>query len=155
SLLAVDPVDQCTFWYTQEYYAATSDAGWQTRVGTFAFPSCAASPDMPHVTAGASVNKAFEAGTVKGTFTLTRTGDLTAPLDVHSEISGSATPGTDYVSLPNTTTIPAGSATATIDVVPLDDLLVESDETVVLTLGWDAAYIVGVPGSASVTIVSD
>src|SRR5204863_6036492 len=33
--------------------------------------------------------------------------------------------------------------------------LVETDESVVLTLGWDAAYIVGTPSSASVTIVSD
>ena len=39
SSLAVDP-DGCTFWYTQEYYAATSSAGWRTRVGSFKFPSC-------------------------------------------------------------------------------------------------------------------
>ena len=54
SLLAVDPVDQCTFWYTQEYYAATSEAGWQTRIGSFAFPSCSASADTPHVAIAAT-----------------------------------------------------------------------------------------------------
>jgi hypothetical protein len=40
SMMAVDPTDDCTFWYTQEYYAATSTAGWQTRVGSFKFPGC-------------------------------------------------------------------------------------------------------------------
>jgi hypothetical protein len=41
SMMAVDPTDDCTFWYTQEYYAMTSIAGWQTRVGSFKFPNCA------------------------------------------------------------------------------------------------------------------
>jgi hypothetical protein len=40
SMMAVDPTDDCTFWYTQEYYATTSRAGWQTRIGSFKFPSC-------------------------------------------------------------------------------------------------------------------
>ncbi|NJD69854.1 MAG: DUF11 domain-containing protein [candidate division NC10 bacterium] len=40
SMLAVDPSDGCTFWYTNSYYAATSSSGWQTRIGSFAFPSC-------------------------------------------------------------------------------------------------------------------
>jgi hypothetical protein len=35
SLLAVDPMDACTFWYTTEYYAGTSSAAWRTRVGSF------------------------------------------------------------------------------------------------------------------------
>jgi hypothetical protein len=39
SMLSVDPSDDCTFWYTQEYYAATG-TNWQTRVGSFKFPSC-------------------------------------------------------------------------------------------------------------------
>jgi len=44
SMLAVDPEDDCTFWYTNEYYTAASQAtssrGWVTRVGKFKFPSC-------------------------------------------------------------------------------------------------------------------
>lgn len=40
SMLAVDPADGCTFWYTNSYYAATSSSGWRTRIGSFAFPSC-------------------------------------------------------------------------------------------------------------------
>ena len=30
--MTVDPSDDCSFWYTQEYYSTTSDNGWQTRI---------------------------------------------------------------------------------------------------------------------------
>jgi len=36
----VDPVDDCTFWYTNQYYETSSNNGWQTRIGSFRFPSC-------------------------------------------------------------------------------------------------------------------
>lgn len=38
--LNVDPKDQCTFWYVNEYYATSSARGWQTRIGAFRFPNC-------------------------------------------------------------------------------------------------------------------
>jgi len=41
--LTVDPVDDCTFWYTNEYYATTDSANWRTRIGSFKFPQCGAS----------------------------------------------------------------------------------------------------------------
>jgi uncharacterized membrane protein len=39
SSMNVDPVDDCTFWYTQEYIG-TTNSNWRTRVGAFRFPSC-------------------------------------------------------------------------------------------------------------------
>src|SRR5207249_7055000 len=42
SAMSVDPVDDCTFWYTNEYYL-TSGLNWQTRIGSFKFPSCTGS----------------------------------------------------------------------------------------------------------------
>ncbi len=38
--MTVDPVDDCTFWYTQEYYQTTSSFNWRTRIGNFKFPNC-------------------------------------------------------------------------------------------------------------------
>ena len=38
--MTVDPSDQCTFWYTQEYYASTGSFNWRTRIGNFRFPNC-------------------------------------------------------------------------------------------------------------------
>ena len=37
--MSVDPVDDCTFWFTSEYYEVTG-TNWQTRIGSFKFPSC-------------------------------------------------------------------------------------------------------------------
>src|SRR5437660_4630808 len=40
----IDPTDDCTFWYVNEYYTAagqaSSTAGWQTRVGSLKLPGC-------------------------------------------------------------------------------------------------------------------
>jgi len=41
SMMSIDPVDDCTFWYTQEYMATSGYAPWSTRIGSFRFPSCA------------------------------------------------------------------------------------------------------------------
>ena len=42
--LNVDPSDDCTFYYINEYYTAasqaTSPAGWLNRIGAFKFPGC-------------------------------------------------------------------------------------------------------------------
>jgi hypothetical protein len=42
--LNIDPVDDCTFWYVNEYYTAagqaSSAAGWQTRIASFELPGC-------------------------------------------------------------------------------------------------------------------
>jgi hypothetical protein len=42
--ITVDPTDDCTFWYVNEYYTLagqnSSVAGWQTRVGSFKLPGC-------------------------------------------------------------------------------------------------------------------
>ncbi len=40
--MTVDPVDDCTFWYTNMYYSSTdAPAGiWHTRIGSFKFPQC-------------------------------------------------------------------------------------------------------------------
>ncbi len=49
SSLSVDPADGCTFWFTSEYYTsqtAGSSGAWDTRIGSFAFPSCTSTPTI-------------------------------------------------------------------------------------------------------------
>lgn len=36
----VDPSDDCTFWYINQYYPTTSSAGWVLRIGAFRYPTC-------------------------------------------------------------------------------------------------------------------
>ena len=45
SSMTVDPVDDCTFWYTQEYCQAECTFDWNTRVASFKFPSCTHGPE--------------------------------------------------------------------------------------------------------------
>jgi hypothetical protein len=40
SSLGIDPKDDCTFWYTQEYYKTTGSFNWTTRIVSFKFRSC-------------------------------------------------------------------------------------------------------------------
>jgi subtilase family serine protease len=257
SMLTVDPVDGCTFWATAEYFAATSDAGWQTRIGAFKLPGCGTSgpppaapaslsataissaridlawsdlstdelgfsiercvgttadcaasgafaqagqaaanattwsdtgrsgsttysyrmrsynsngfsdysnlaqattaptPPPPTVTVTAPVATATEAGPTSGSFRISRGVAQAAPLTVSFTVTGSATKGSDYITLPASATIPDGAAYVDLGVTPLDDTTIEADETVVLTLAAASGYTVGSPGAATVTIVSD
>jgi hypothetical protein len=40
SAMTLDPEDDCTFWFTQEYYGTTSSFNWKTRIGSFKFNNC-------------------------------------------------------------------------------------------------------------------
>ncbi len=109
------------------------------------------------VTIIANDNAATEAGPTNGEFTV----DLGAvnatggPVTVNYAISGSATNTTDYTTLTGSVDVADGQQTAIITVTPIDDNIVEPDETVILTLSDDAAYTVGSPDSATVTISDD
>lgn len=38
--LGVDPVDDCTFWFSSEHLRTTGNLNWNTRVASFALPGC-------------------------------------------------------------------------------------------------------------------
>lgn len=40
STLTIDPVDQCTFWYSTEFLQSTGAFNWSTEIASFKFPSC-------------------------------------------------------------------------------------------------------------------
>ncbi len=40
SSMVLDPSDDCTFWYAQEYYAVTGSYNWSTHIGAFKFAGC-------------------------------------------------------------------------------------------------------------------
>jgi hypothetical protein len=40
SAMTVDPVDDCTFWFTSEYLKASGTWNWSTRIASFKFPNC-------------------------------------------------------------------------------------------------------------------
>jgi hypothetical protein len=43
SSMNIDPTDDCRFWYTNQYYAASGgqlSTNWKTRIGSFVLPGC-------------------------------------------------------------------------------------------------------------------
>ena len=80
-----------------------------------------------------------------GTFTISRTGSTAGPLTVYFKRSGTAKYGAagDYTLstlLATSVVIPIGQPSVDITVTPVDNLLAEPNETVILTLKANAAY---------------
>ena len=40
SSMNIDPVDDCTFWYSAEYLKVSGSFNWSTRIGSFTLPGC-------------------------------------------------------------------------------------------------------------------
>ena len=95
-------------------------------------------------------------GPKNASFTLQRFGDANKDLTVQYRLTGTASNGVDYVALPGTVTIPAGSAYALIPIVPIDNGVTNTTKTVTLTLtaatNTPPDYTVGWPASAAALI---
>ena len=109
----------------------------------------------PTVTVAAPDATAAEPGADTGTITFTRGGSTLFPLTLTYSVSGSATPGSDYASLSEAVTIPPGASSTNVLVTPMDDAVLEGDETVLLTLLASTNYLIAPPGSATVVIHDD
>ena len=64
SSMSVDPGDDCTFWYTQEYYDSIGSAPWQTRIGRFKLRACGLVDNPPTVSITGPADGATVAGEV-------------------------------------------------------------------------------------------
>jgi acetyl esterase/lipase len=114
--------------------------------------------NLPAVTVrvNATDPSASEAGAGIATFTVSRTGSTAAPLTVRWAPAGTARIGTDYsLAAPWSVRIPAGSASAALTLRPLDDALVEGNETAVLKLAHDPSYRIDVTGASAVATIAD
>jgi Big-like domain-containing protein len=71
SAMKIDPSDDCTLWYTQEYQATTQSANWNTRIGSFKFSSCGQALTATTTTLGSSPNPSTYGQSVTFTATVT------------------------------------------------------------------------------------
>ncbi len=113
---------------------------------------------LPSVTIAATDASAAEAASDPGTFRITRVGDATNALTVNYTIAAGAgqAVAADYTpALTGTVIIPAAQSFIDITITPVDDILLEGDETVTLTLAADATYDLGAPVTATVTITDN
>ncbi|ODV40076.1 Calx-beta domain-containing protein [Microcystis aeruginosa] len=113
--------------------------------------------DNTSVTLAVSPGSVTEDGTTNLVYTFTRTGVTTNPLTVNYTLGGTATLNTDYTrtGTNNTVTFAAGSTTAKVTIDPTADTIVESNETVTLTLASGTGYKVGTTPPVTGTITND
>jgi hypothetical protein len=137
SAMSVDPTDDCTFWYTQEYYHDLEyfyGRNWQTRIASFRLPSCGTGP-VPSISISDTTVAEGNAGTVNAVFPVT----LSAPSDqtitvAYATADGSATAGVDYVAASGIVDIPPGATGATITVAVISDTVPEATEAFFVNL---------------------
>lgn len=103
------------------------------------------------LTIGSASPRAYELGALPARVTVFRSGNI-GPLVARYTVSGTAQAGADYAALGGVVTIPAGADRAEITLTPLSDALLESSESVTLTLSPDPAYELGSPDRTTVTI---
>jgi hypothetical protein len=90
-------------------------------------------PRMPETTAEPCPTCLVAPGEIR----ISRWGSFAEPLTVYLKTDGTATPGVDYRALLEAVTIPAGSSTTNLIVLPFDDLLVEGPEVVRTSIAPD------------------
>jgi len=83
SAMSVDPVDDCTFWFTSEYFPVSGDYNWNTRIASFSFPSCTSTPPVTLAPNGLYFG-AFSIGSTSPAQNVTLTNLQVVPLNIAS-----------------------------------------------------------------------
>jgi hypothetical protein len=120
-------------------------------------------PVLPAVNVTATRDLASEAGPTPGEYTITRSAsDISKPLAVTFDMSGTASNGVDYVLQTNgvaltgnTVVIPAGVSSLDVTLMPINDAVAEFTETAILSLATGADYMVIAPAIATIAIADD
>jgi hypothetical protein len=106
----------------------------------------------PSVTMATTTADAYEFGPVSGTITISRTGSTNYDLPVQYAVNGSAANGVRYAFLSGNVTIPTGSGSIGINVVPIPNDIADGDQTVSLTITSTSGYNIGATSNGTVTI---
>ena len=126
SSMTVDPTDDCTFWYTNQYIPSNGSFNWKTRIGSFKFPGCggtgsndfsiSANPTSLSIAQGSSGTSTIStavtsgsAGTINLTATVSPSGP-TATLNPTSVTAGNSSTLTVSVG----SSVPTGNYTVTV-----------------------------------------
>jgi hypothetical protein len=146
----------------EEFTVTLSNASAETQIAT---PTAAGTivNDDGEVSVTVTPGTATEDGSTNLDYVFARTGLTTGTLTVSFSVGGSATFNADYSAsgadtfsaTAGTVTFAAGSSTVTVTVDPTGDALVESDETVTLTLTPGSGYHVATPNVATSTILDN
>ncbi len=135
-----------------DYFGVVTILGGSNIFAECALASLTFQISSPAISITASTADAYKLGEIPGAFTVTRVGATNIDQSVAYTVGGAASNGIDYSLIANSVIIPAGSASATITIAPIDDGIVVGDVTATLTLSNSASYNLGSPASATVTV---
>ena len=110
---------------------------------------------IPTISIQATDGNAAEAGNDGGTFRISRSGGGSLALNVTYTVVGQASANDYTPSLTGTATIAANQSFVDVTVAPVDDNLVEGNETVILSLVDGIDYNLSANSSATVTIADN
>jgi hypothetical protein len=124
SSISVDPVDDCTFWYTTEYLKTSGTFNWSTRIANFKFAGCTLAPDFA-LTATPASQSVVAGNSTSYTATVTPSGGYTGTVTfsvsgLPAGATGTFTPGTvttsgsSTLAITTTTAVAAGTYPLTI-----------------------------------------
>ncbi len=109
----------------------------------------------PTASISATDTKAAEAGINPARFRISRTGDISTALAVKYTIDGTASNGSDYTQLTGVASIAVGQYFVDINITPVDDDLVETSESVILTLTTGTDYDIDASQTSAKVTIAD
>jgi len=110
--MSVDPADDCTFWYTNEYIASNGTFNWHTRIGSFKFANCNTAPSDFSIASNPSSLSVAQGAT--GTSTISTA--VTSGSAQTVGLSASGQPVGTTVSFSPASVTAGGSSTMTVNV---------------------------------------
>lgn len=87
----VDPSNDCTFWYVNEYYQSTSQVGWYTRIGATQFSAC---QGITTGTLTGTVTSSANGSAVADALVVIKPGDIVTAADSSGKYQVKLDPGT-------------------------------------------------------------
>jgi hypothetical protein len=110
--MSIDPANDCTFWYTDEYIPSNGSFNWHTRIGSFTFANCNSGPSDFSISASPASLTVGQSGTGTSTIGTTVTTGSTQTVN----LSASGVPAGTSVNFSPSSVSAGGSSTMSVSV---------------------------------------
>jgi hypothetical protein len=162
--LRIDPSNDCTFWYTNQYLQSNGSFNWATFIGSFNFTNCGTAPDFS-VSASPASQTVVQGSSTSYTVTVTPSGGFAGNVSLSatglpsnaaatfSPTSITSGSGSSTMSVTTSASTPAGSYTLTVTGTSTSPNLTHSTTVtlVVNSAGSPDFSISATPSSQTVT----
>lgn len=171
--MQVDPSDDCTFWYVDQYEQTSGTFNWHTSISSFQFDACSGNPVFSLSASPNSVNL-IEGGTGTSTITVNPVNGFNGsvalsatglPSGVTATFNPTSTTSTSTLTLTASATAAAGTSTVTItgvsgsltETTTLSLTVVGNGPTVTVSptsLAWGSVVVTATGAAKAVTLTN-